>query len=78
LSIEWLIVANQKGQVLIEARREECNTDRPHSSLGYLTPVEFARRRRAGEGLAARCAGSGRATPSLRPHSATEAATLSL
>ncbi|HHT8902586.1 integrase core domain-containing protein [Burkholderia cenocepacia] len=28
---------------LIEEWRIEYNTERPHSSLGYLTPVQFAR-----------------------------------
>jgi len=64
--------------VVVEAWREEYNTDRPHSSLGYLTPAEFARKWREGEVEATRCVGSGRATPSLRPHSAREAVTLSL
>jgi len=61
---------------VIEAWRQHYNSQRPHSSLGYLPPAEFARRWRAGEQLGARCGGSGRATPSLRPHSATQAATL--
>lgn len=75
-----LFVNLQEARVMIEAWREEYNTDRPHSSLGYLTPAEFAEKWREGEGEeeATRCVGSGRATPSLRPHSATEAATLSL
>ena len=38
---------------------ENCNHHRPHSSLGYVTPNEFA----------ARCATSVRATPSLQQHS---------
>ncbi|MEA3400518.1 MAG: transposase [Armatimonadota bacterium] len=68
----------EEARVVIEAWREEYNTERPHSSLRYLTPVEFAQQWREGEVEAARCGGSGRATPSLRPHSAREAATLSL
>jgi putative transposase len=39
--------------------REDYNHHRPHSSLGYVTPIEFA----------ARCATSVRATPSLQQHS---------
>jgi len=68
----------QEARLAIEAWREEYNTERPHSSLGYLTPAEFTQQWREGEVEAARCVGSGRATPSLRPHSATEAVTLSL
>jgi len=68
----------EEARVVIEAWRQEYNTERPHSSLNYLTPEEFARRSREGEQLVARCGGSGRATPSLRPHSDTEAVTLSL
>ena len=33
----------REAQVLIEDWRTEYNTERPHSSLGYLTPVEFHR-----------------------------------
>jgi putative transposase len=41
---------------LTAAWKEDYNHHRPHSSLGYLTPVEFA----------ARCCSSVRATPSLQ------------
>jgi len=68
----------EEARVVMEAWREEYNTERPHSSLTYLTPVEFAQQWQEGEVEATRCVGSGRATPSLRPHSAREAATLSL
>ncbi|MFW6156689.1 MAG: integrase core domain-containing protein [Armatimonadota bacterium] len=66
----------QEARVVIEAWREEYNTDRPNSSPRDLTPAEFAEHRRQGKMEAARC-GLGRATPSLRPHSAIQALTLS-
>jgi putative transposase len=44
---------------LTQQWREDYNHQRPHSSLGYVTPNEFA----------ARCATSVRATPSLQQHS---------
>ncbi|MCG1040623.1 integrase core domain-containing protein [Mycetohabitans sp. B7] len=31
----------KRNKRLIEARCIEYNTERPHSSLGYLTPVQF-------------------------------------
>ena len=34
----------REAQVIVEAFRQEYNNYRPHSSLGYLTPAEFARR----------------------------------
>ena len=46
---------------LTQAWRDDYNHHRPHSSLGYVTPVEFA----------ARCAASVRPTPSLQQHSGT-------
>lgn len=49
----------KEAQPVIEAWREEYNHYRPHSSLGYLAPAEFARR----------CGSYGRATPFLHSHS---------
>jgi putative transposase len=46
---------------LTAAWRADYNHHRPHGSLGYVTPVEFA----------ARCAASVQATPSLQQHSGT-------
>jgi putative transposase len=37
----------REAQVIVEGWRREYNGDRPHSSLGYLTPAEFAARCRA-------------------------------
>jgi putative transposase len=34
----------KEAQAIVEAFRQEYNNYRPHSSLGYLTPAEFARR----------------------------------
>jgi len=31
-----------EAQAIVEAFRQEYNNYRPHSSLGYLTPAEFA------------------------------------
>ncbi len=39
----------RQAQVLIERRRRHYNTERPHSSLGYLTPVEFGQQSRRRE-----------------------------
>ncbi|MFC7632926.1 integrase core domain-containing protein [Paraburkholderia humisilvae] len=33
----------RRARLLIEDRRIEHNTDRPHSSLDYLAPEQFAR-----------------------------------
>jgi putative transposase len=46
---------------LTAAWRDDYNHHRPHGSLGYVAPAEFA----------ARCAASVRATPSLQQHSGT-------
>jgi transposase InsO family protein len=51
------VFANGKeAQMIVEAWRKDYNENRPHSSLGYLTPAEFA----------GRSGSSSRATPSLR------------
>jgi len=34
----------KEAQAIVEAFRQEYNNYRPHSSLGYLTSVELARR----------------------------------
>ena len=34
----------KEAQTIVEAWRQEYNNYRPHSSLGYLTPAEFAKR----------------------------------
>ena len=58
-----IFLNGREAQMIIENWRQEYNTLRPHSSLGNLTPEEFARQR----------AGSGRATPSLhRPSAETQ------
>lgn len=74
-SVKREIFANLcEAQAGVEAWRQEYNSERPHSSLGCLTPAEFARGWRA----VARSVGSGRATASLRPQSEREAVTLSV
>ena len=40
LSREWFSSVSE-AQVIIENWRKFYNTERPHSSLGYLTPLEF-------------------------------------
>ena len=41
LSLEWFL-SRAQAKVVIEAWRRHYNQVRPHSSLGYLTPVTFA------------------------------------
>ena len=36
-----LFASLEESRVLVEGYRQEYNTDRPHQSLGYLTPSEF-------------------------------------
>jgi len=43
LSREWFSSVRE-AQVVIESWRKFYNTQRPHSSLGYLTPSEFKER----------------------------------
>ncbi len=40
LSREWFSSVKE-AQVMVEDWRKFYNTERPHSSLGYLTPLEF-------------------------------------
>ncbi len=46
LSLEWFR-SRAEAKVVIEAWRRYYNAVRPHSSLGYLTPAEFAAKLRA-------------------------------
>jgi putative transposase len=43
LSLEWFRL-RAEAKVVIESWRRHYNEVRPHSSLGYLTPAEFAAR----------------------------------
>ena len=45
LSLEWFR-SRAEAKVVIESWRRHYNEVRPHSSLGYLTPAEFAARQR--------------------------------
>jgi putative transposase len=51
-----LFTSAREAAVLAEQFRVEYNLERPHMSLGYLTPAEFAARS-AGPALLPRCAG---------------------
>ena len=53
-------------RVVIEGWRWKYNHVRPHRSLGYITPNEFAQDE-VGEEAKSQCRAFGRATPSLRP-----------
>ena len=41
-----MFTSRREAKVLIERYRREYNLERPHSSLGYLTPAEFVEQRR--------------------------------
>jgi len=61
--------SGKEAQMMAEAWRKDYNEHRPHSSLGYLTPAEFADR----------SGSSSRATPSFRfQNESTRALTLTL
>ncbi len=45
LSVEWFR-SRREAKVVIEAWRQHYNEVRPHSSLQYLTPMEFKQQRR--------------------------------
>ena len=55
-----------EARVVIEDWRWKYNHVRPHRSLGYITPNEFAQDE-VGEEAQGQCRAFGRATPSLRP-----------
>ena len=55
-----------EARVVIEDWRWKYNHVRPHRSLGYITPNEFAQDE-VGEEAQGQCRALGRATPSLRP-----------
>jgi len=41
LNAEWFRT-RREARILIEDWRQHCNAVRPHSSLDYLTPIEFS------------------------------------
>jgi hypothetical protein len=55
-----------EARVVIEDWRWKYNHVRPHRSLGYISPNEFAQDE-GGEEAQGQCRTFGRATPSLRP-----------
>ena len=58
LRIEWFR-SRAKAKVIIECWRQHYNAVRPHSSLGYLTPNEFAARQTK-KPITSPCNGPGR------------------
>jgi len=64
-----VFASGKEAQMIVEAWRKDYNERRPHSSLGYQTPAEFADR----------SGSSSRATPSFRfQNESTRALTLTL
>jgi putative transposase len=47
----WVFADGEEARRIIEAWRVEYNTRRPHSSLGYKTPADFAAQARAAQPL---------------------------
>ena len=71
LSLEWFR-SRAEAKVIIEAWRRHYNEVRPHSTLGYLTPNEFAARQantasRHATGQGAAVSGPPRPGPLLNP-----------
>jgi putative transposase len=56
LSLEWFR-SRSEAKVVIESWRRHYNEVRPHSSLGYLTPAEFAERLKSQDAAPARATG---------------------
>jgi putative transposase len=54
LSLEWFR-SHAEAKVVIEAWRRHYNEVRPHSSLGYLTPIEFVTKLKDMGSRPARC-----------------------
>lgn len=50
LSLEWFR-SREEARVVIETWRQHYNEDRPHSSLGHLTPAAYAARLARGEAV---------------------------
>ena len=53
---ETVFSSLNKARFLFEQWRRDYNTQRPHSRLGWLTPSEFADRRRLSKQAIGRCA----------------------
>ena len=72
LSLEWFR-SRAEAKVVIESWRRHYNEVRPHSSLGYLTPAEFAARMarpapRDGTGKRTAVSGGCATPPVVSPH----------